>query len=96
MKALFLPLCGLLLFQAPLLAQNTVDLRGTSGTTVYSPSLENKTPAGQAPGHPITSQPDPPQSSPAPIADPDYRGADNSQGNGVYVGSGEGPVTIPE
>jgi hypothetical protein len=34
---------------------NTVDLSSTSDTTVYSPSLGNSTPAGQAPGQPINN-----------------------------------------
>ncbi len=32
---------------------NTVDLSDKSDDTVYSPSLGNTTPAGQAPGQPI-------------------------------------------
>lgn len=34
---------------------NTVNLSSTTDTTVYSPSLGNSTPAGQAPGQPINN-----------------------------------------
>ncbi|MHA1539228.1 MAG: hypothetical protein ACTSXQ_01990 [Alphaproteobacteria bacterium] len=51
-----------------------VDLSGSSSTVVNSPSFQNTTPAGWAPGSPIFETPPAPQPSPAPIADPDYRG----------------------
>ncbi|HEY8037054.1 MAG TPA: hypothetical protein VIF37_15845 [Methylobacter sp.] len=35
---------------------STVDLSDKQSDTVYSPSLENTTPAGQAPGGPIESK----------------------------------------
>ncbi|MDO9267884.1 MAG: hypothetical protein Q7T96_02100 [Methylobacter sp.] len=43
---------------APAENQNTstVDLSDKKSDTVYSPSLENTTPAGQAPGGPIESK----------------------------------------